>query len=150
MEESAAIGLIGGIQSNIRNFDSHGINFLQMFREEAENAGGLNATMLTAESADKTIVAKTFGSWMKRAIKNATGTEREMSSIGSVSSIKAIKGVGKAAVGGGSYAITESLRAVGKAAEAAPRSAVMTASTLERMLESAKAALKVVNPNIFI
>ena len=150
IEESAAIGLIGGIRSNIRNFDSHGINFLQMFREEAENAGGLNATMLTAESADKTIVAKTFGSWMKRAIKNAAGTEREMSPIGSVSSIKAIKGVGKAAVGGGSYAITESLRAVGKAAEAAPRSAVMTASTLERMLESAKAALKVVNPNIFI
>ena len=144
MEESAAASLITGLQTNIRNFDSHGINFLKMFREEAENAGGLNATMLTAESADQTIVAKSFGSWMKRAIKNAIGVEREMAPIGSISSIKAIKGVTKAAMDGGSYAITESLRAVGKAGEAAPRSAVMTATTLERMLESAATALKVV------
>jgi hypothetical protein len=115
-----------------------------MFREEAENAGGLNATMLTAESADQTIVAKSFGTWMKRAINQANRTARAEAPIGSISSIKAIKGVGKAARDGGSYAITESLRAVGKAGEAAPRSAVMTATTLERMLESAATALKVV------
>jgi hypothetical protein len=115
-----------------------------MFREEAENAGGLNATMLTAESADQTIVAKSFGTWMKRAINQANRTARAEAPIGSISSIKAIKGVGKAAMDGGSYAITESLRTIGEATQAAPRSAVMTATTLERMLESAATALKVV------
>lgn len=145
MEESAAVSLIIGLQTNVKNFDSHGINFLRMFREEAEQAGGLNATMLTAESADKTIVAKSFGSWIKRAINNANRTEREISSIGSISSIKGLKGVNKAAANEGSYAVTESLRAIGKAAEAAPRSAIMTATTLERMLESAATALKVIS-----
>ena len=144
MQESVAVTLIKQIQSNVKSFDSHGINFLKMFREEAENAGGLNATMLTAESADQTIVAKSFGTWMKRVIGQANRSERAEAPIGSISSIKAIKGVGKAAMDGGSYAITESLRAVGKAGEAAPRSAVMTATTLERMLESAATALKVV------
>jgi hypothetical protein len=144
MQESVAVSLINQMQSNVKSFDSHGINFLQMFREEAENAGGLNATMLTAESADQTIVAKSFGTWMKRAINQANRTARAEAPIGSISSIKAIKGVTKAARDGGSYAITESLRAVGKAGESAPRSAVMTATTLERMLESAATALKVV------
>ena len=144
MQESAAVSLINNIQSNVKSFDSHGINFLKMFREEAENAGGLNATMLTAESADQTIVAKSFGTWMKRAISHANRTARAEAPIGSISSVKAIKGVNKAAVGGGSYAITESLRAIGEATQAAPRSAVMTATTLERMLESAATALKVV------
>jgi hypothetical protein len=144
MQESVAVSLINQMQSNVKNFDSHGINFLQMFREEAENAGGLNATMLTAESADQTIVAKSFGTWMKRAINQANRTARAEAPIGSISSIKAIKGVGKAAMDGGSYAITESLRTIGEATQAAPRSAVMTATTLERMLESAATALKVV------
>jgi hypothetical protein len=144
MGESAAISLIMGLQTNVESFDRHGINFLQMFREEAENAGGLNATMLTAESADQTIVANSFGTSIKRVIKSANANERKIAPVGSISSIKAIRGVGKAAMDGGSYAITESLRAVGKAGEAAPRSAVMTATTLERMLESAATALKVV------
>ena len=144
MEESAALSMQIGLQTNVQNFDSQGINFLQMFREEAENAGGLNATMLTAESADQTIVAKSFGTWMKRIISSANAAERKKAPIGSISSIKGIRGVGKASRDGGSYAITESLRAVGKAGEAAPRSAVMTATTLERMLESAATALKVV------
>jgi hypothetical protein len=115
-----------------------------MFREEAENAGGLNATILTAESADRTIVAKSFGTWMKRVINHANKTERAEAPIGSISSIKAIKGVNKAAMDGGSYAINESLRAIGKGAQAAPRSAIMTATTLERMLQSAATALNVV------
>ena len=144
MEQSAAVSMIMGLQTNVESFDRNGINFLQMFREEAENAGGLNATMLTAESADQTIVAKSFGSWMKRVISSANATEREKAPIGSISSIKGIRGVGKAAANDGSYAVTESLRAVGKGAQAAPRSAVMTATTLERMLESAATALKVV------
>jgi hypothetical protein len=115
-----------------------------MIREEIENAGGLNATMLTAESPDQTIVAKTLGTFMERAVRQATRLEREKTPIGSISSIKAIKGVTKAARDGGSYAITESLRTIGEATQAAPRSAVMTATTLERMLESAATALKVV------
>ena len=144
MQESVAVSLITNMQSNVKSFDSHGINFLQMFREEAENAGGLNATILTAESADRTIVAKSFGTWMKRVINHANKTERAEAPIGSISSIKAIKGVNKAAMDEGSYAINESLRAIGKGAQAAPRSAIMTATTLERMLQSAATALNVV------
>jgi hypothetical protein len=141
MEEHIAATLIEGVQTNIKAFDRHGINFASMIREEIENAGGLNATMLTAESPDQTIVAKTLGTFMQRGVRLATRLERGKAPIGSVSSIKGIKGVSKAARDGGSYAVTESLKAIGK--EAGAKSPIMSAQTLHRMLESAAMSVAV-------
>jgi hypothetical protein len=143
MEEHAAATLIEGVQSNIKAFDKHGINFMSMIREEVENAGGLNATMLTAESPDKTIVAKTLGRFMQRSVSLGIKLEREKAPIGSVSSIRSIKGVGKAAVNDGHYVATESLQAIAKATANGPRKPIMTATTLQRMLESAATAVAV-------
>lgn len=140
MEEHAAATLIHGVQSNVKSFDKHGIRFMSMIREETENAGGLNATMLTAESPDKTIVAKTFGNLMQRSVKQGIEMVRENAPMGSVSSIRSMEGVAKAAHEG-SYAVTESLKAIGK--EAGARQPIITAKTLERMLESAATAVAV-------
>ena len=140
MEEHAAATLIEGVQSNVKSFDEHGIRFMSMIREEIENAGGLNATMLTAESPDKTIVAKTFGKLMQRSVKQGIEMVRENAPMGSVSSIRSIKGVAKAAHEG-SYAVTESLKAIGK--EAGAKAPIMSAQTFHRMLESAATAVAV-------
>ena len=143
MEEHAAATLMAGVQSNVKSFDEHGINFMSMIREEIENAGGLNATMLTATDAtspDKTIVAKTLGRFMQRSVSKGIKNVRENAPMGSVSSIRSIKGVAKAAHEG-SYAVTESLKAIGK--EAGAKAPIMSAQTFHRMLESAATAVAV-------
>jgi len=143
MEQHAASTLIDGVRSNVKAFDEHGVRFMSMIREEVEHAGGLNATMLTAThttSPDKTIVAKTLGGFMQGSVRQAIELGRENAPMGSVSSIRSIKGVAKAAHEG-SYAVTESLKAIGK--EAGAKAPIMTAKTLERMLESAAMAVAV-------
>ena len=140
MAEHAAATLIRGVQTNIKEFDKHGIKFMSMIREEVEHAGGLNATMLTAESPDKTIVAKTLGRFMQRSVSKGIKIEREKALMGSVSSIRSINGVAKAAREG-SYAVTESLKAIGE--EAGAKAPIMSAKTFKRMLESADTAVSV-------
>lgn len=143
MAEHAAATLIAGVQTNIKEFDNHGIDFMSMIEEEIEHAGGFNATMLTATDAanpDKTIVAKTLGRFMQRSVIQGTRMEREKALMGSVSSIRSINGVAQAAREG-SYAVTESLKAIGE--EAGAKAPIMSAKTFHRMLESAATAVAV-------